>query len=352
MYSVGTLILRKIGFSLLFYQSVVSTSDFKENNITFVVYGERYCTPIVLVVGTVGQQQCMKECLSRPALCGGINYKKKHLLCELVNSTEKTEGSLDYIRMPFDQAKLMDGCRSCLVDQRCVLLSSNRSHCVKDQGNLNDCAFLHTSSPHVSNGVYIMNIPVLGRVSVFCEMEMDGGGWTVFQRRLDGSENFDRTWTEYRNGFGDLRSEFWLGNDKLYYLLSQGAYEMRMDMSDFDNETRYVKYRNIAIGSETTKYVMSIFGYSGDTDDCFAQGSLPINGMKFSTKDQDNDLDSRNCAKTFHSGWWHSTCHCSNPNGLYLGGPTQVHGKGITYARFKGNKYSLKSIQIMVRRVG
>lgn len=33
----------------------------------------------------------------------------------------------------------------------------------------------------------------------------------MFQKRQDGSEDFYRTWTEYKNGFGKLRSEFWLG---------------------------------------------------------------------------------------------------------------------------------------------
>jgi hypothetical protein len=33
----------------------------------------------------------------------------------------------------------------------------------------------------------------------------------VFQRRLDGSTDFFRGWAHYKNGFGKLRREFWLG---------------------------------------------------------------------------------------------------------------------------------------------
>lgn len=56
------------------------------------------------------------------------------------------------------------------------------------------------------NGVYrVTPDPRNGTFEVFCDMESYGGGWTVIQQRLDGSVSFNRTWTEYKKGFGSLR---------------------------------------------------------------------------------------------------------------------------------------------------
>ncbi|XP_061170778.1 ficolin-2-like [Saccostrea echinata] len=320
----------------------------------FQIAGERYVGPVVGFVRTAGHRQCIKECLTRPASCRGVNYKKIHLHCEIVSSINETELSANYIRIPLNPHTVhKPECLSCSLGEKCITLTSNKSFCAKD--NIpNDCAAIHCLSPYLPSGLYRLTIPALGHVTVFCEMEADGGGWTVFQRRVDGSEDFNRTWAEYRNGFGNLTREFWLGNKKLSRLLSQGSYEMRMDMGDFDNQTRYIKYSSMTLGDEASKYAISLSGFSGDVADCFLTGvsNALINNMKFTTVDQDNDLRSgENCAILFKSGWWHNACHCSNPNGLYQGGDTTIFAQGIVYEPWRTYYYSLKSMRLMVRRV-
>ena len=62
------------------------------------------------------------------------------------------------------------------------------------------------------NGPYVINPPDgLGSFEVYCDLEAKNEGWTVFQRRLDGSMDFFRNWTDYEHGFGDVRGEYWLG---------------------------------------------------------------------------------------------------------------------------------------------
>lgn len=70
-----------------------------------------------------------------------------------------------------------------------------------------------------------------------------GGGWTVIQRRVDGSVSFDRSWRDYRDGFGDLQSEFWLGNDHIHDLSSQGDYILRIDLEDWSNKHKHAIYQ-------------------------------------------------------------------------------------------------------------
>ena len=152
-------------------------------------------------------------------------------------------------------------------------------------------------------------------MQVFCDMDTDGGGWIVFQRRKDGSVDFYRNWVDYE-GFGDLNGEFWLGLSKIHRLTQDGTdYTLRGDLEDFENETRYAKYSTFNIGDSTTNYTITVGGYSGDAGDSLGYH----NGTKFSTKDRDNDVYSGiNCAVTYSGAWWYHSCYYSNLNGLYL----------------------------------
>ncbi|XP_052106208.1 ficolin-1-like isoform X5 [Mytilus californianus] len=93
-----------------------------------------------------------------------------------------------------------------------------------------DCSDLDRK--HLRSGVYKISPEGRAGFNVYCDMETDGGGWTVFQRRQDGKVDFYRGWTEYVKGFGDVKTEFWLGNDKLNDLTSKGNYELRVDLVD------------------------------------------------------------------------------------------------------------------------
>ena len=94
-------------------------------------------------------------------------------------------------------------------------------------------------------------------------MTTDGGGWTVFQRRLDGSVDFYRGWQDYKRGFGTLYGEHWLGLGKLHRMTASQTHELRIELEDFSGNTRFALYSNVSIGSESDKYRLRIGAFSG-----------------------------------------------------------------------------------------
>ena len=185
-------------------------------------------------------------------------------------------------------------------------------------------------------------------------METDGGGWTVFQRRQDGSIDFNRNWADYERGFGNLSGEFWLGLSKVHRLTRYGIHTLRVRLGDFENNTAYAQYSTFSIGDCLTKYKLNVGGYSGTAGDGLISDSNPAHnhsGMKFSTKDNDNDKWSGSCLTYYKGAWWFNSCLQSNLNAPYHpnGGPVSAF-TGVVWYDWKGSSYSLKFTEMKVRR--
>ncbi|CAH2316451.1 Ficolin (collagen fibrinogen domain containing) 1 [Pelobates cultripes] len=183
-------------------------------------------------------------------------------------------------------------------------------------------------------------------LKVLCDMHTDGGGWIVFQRRWDGSMDFFRDWKSYKNGFGSRLNEFWLGNDNIHMLTSAVARELRIDLVDFESTKYYAKYSSFKILEESQNYTLLLGGFvNGNAGDSLTYH----NNMKFSTKEQDNDENSGNCAEHLNAGWWYRDCYHSNLNGLYLSGQHETTKHGISWRSAKGLNYSFKFVEMKLR---
>jgi len=189
-----------------------------------------------------------------------------------------------------------------------------------------DCGAIKQANPDAKCGIYSITVPGQSSpIQVYCDMVTSGGGWTIFQRRKDGSEKFDRTWADYANGFGKLDGEFWLGNEYLAALTGTKPYRLRVDLQHPSGAQVWAEYNDFKISGAATKYTLSFadcsyFGNAGNglTGAVHVPASPTHNGMKFSTPDQDNDsYGAGNCAKDFNSGWWFNICHSVNLNGQY-----------------------------------
>ena len=177
-------------------------------------------------------------------------------------------------------------------------------------------------------------------------METDGGGWVVFQRRMNGVVDFYRPWADYLKGFGDLNGEFWLGLHNIHRLTRAASTTLRVDLGDFEGGKRYAIYSTFRVLDSSRKYMLIIGGYSGNAGDSMGGH----NGLNFTTFDEDNDLATDgNCADYNKGAWWYSACHSSNLNGQYLSGPQTSYADGINWAHWRGHYYSLETTEMKLR---
>jgi len=220
-----------------------------------------------------------------------------------------------------------------------------------------DCAAIYSNKQaegeQPASSVYVISPKEGERFKVYCDMDNDGGGWTVIQRRGDYPQqfNFYRDWNEYKAGFGPLQRDFWLGNDKISILTNQDVYKLRIDLEDFAGQKRYAEYSGFRVADESDKYRMTFDSFlGGDAGDSFSYHK----DMPFTTKDRDNDQSTRygNCAQTFKGGWWYNDCHESNLNGLYLRGdhPNQW-AQGVNWKKFRDFTHSMKKADMKIRPV-
>ena len=202
---------------------------------------------------------------------------------------------------------------------------------------------------HRTNGVYKVYLPRSPARSVYCYMEGEGGCWMAFQRRFDGSVDFHtKLWKDYKNGFGDGKGEYWLGNDMLHDITRSGSYDLYVIAKDFNDENQYKRFGGFTIGSEATKYRFHYEsvcpGYS--PHNLFVLSLI----MKFSTADQDNDMHATlNCAESFKGGWWFTECHSDHMNGQYSYTAECPYATGLHWHSWQNGYKCLKETMLLIK---
>ena len=188
------------------------------------------------------------------------------------------------------------------------------------------------------------------------------------QRRMDGSVNFDRSWNDYKNGFGSLevctlsmhvvyttvtilpsQGEHWLGLDTIH-LLTQSAYNpkgvgLRVELGDFKGVFKYADYSFFVVLTEDLNYTMLLNGFNGTAGNSLGDH----NSMQFSTKDHDNDLLSfKNCARDLKGGWWFTGCYSAFLNGPYTPLQEPTNPIQISWRQFNSNQSTMRWTEMML----
>ncbi|XP_067939064.1 microfibril-associated glycoprotein 4-like [Watersipora subatra] len=179
-----------------------------------------------------------------------------------------------------------------------------------------DCQELYNRGVRCQ-GVYLIKPLHAGDepFSVWCDF-IDDHGWTVIQKRVNGLVNFNKNWTDYQAGFGDIEGEYWLGLDKIHALTRLNN-QLHIFLKAANGTSKFGIWSSFYVNDIADGYrlMISNAGYEGSLD----SSSLSYNnGMKFSTPDRDNDgHSSYNCAAGYTGAWWFKNCLQSQLNGVY-----------------------------------
>ncbi|PNJ31476.1 ANGPT2 isoform 4 [Pongo abelii] len=217
----------------------------------------------------------------------------------------------------------------------------------EEQISFRDCAEVFKSG-HTTNGIYTLTFPnSTEEIKAYCDMEAGGGGWTIIQRREDGSVDFQRTWKEYKVGFGNPSGEYWLGNEFVSQLTNQQRYVLKIHLKDWEGNEAYSLYEHFYLSSEELNYRIHLKGLTGTAGKI---SSISQPGNDFSTKDADHDKCICKCSQMLTGGWWFDACGPSNLNGMYYPQRQNTNKfNGIKWYYWKGSGYSLKATTMLIR---
>ncbi|XP_004865465.1 angiopoietin-related protein 4 isoform X2 [Heterocephalus glaber] len=185
---------------------------------------------------------------------------------------------------------------------------------------------------------------------VTCQMASDGG-WTVIQRRQDGSVDFNQPWEAYKAGFGDPQGEFWLGLEKMHRLAGGRGSRLAVQLRDWEGYAQSLQFP-VRLGGEDTDYSLQLT--APVASELGAASTAPSGlSLPFSTWDHDHGLRSDlKCAKSLSGGWWFGTCGHSNLNGQYFRSvprQRQQRKKGIFWKTWRGRYYPLQSTTMLMQ---
>ncbi|XP_052818070.1 microfibril-associated glycoprotein 4-like [Mya arenaria] len=266
-------------------------------------------------------------------------------------------------------------CRKITAGELFLFSTTTHPHCACFSGNSVNAAFVEnangdgvygqllTSYPYdclatfnagqTADGVYTIQ-PMGGEPTTFW-CDMTNGGWTVIQRRMDGSENFERLWADYAAGFGSREAEYWLGLNNIHRLTTKSSSFMEAWPGE-PVMTHFETYSNFSVGSEATNFTLYVDSFIESNNSFVSRIVGKQSGRPFSTVDREaENIGNKNCSWLTRGPWWHAhDCFPLSLNGVYFVGGTYSTTRwlyeGIEWFKLWEYTYSLKTSVMKIKR--
>uniref|UniRef100_A0A8D0AWL3 Fibrinogen gamma chain n=1 Tax=Salvator merianae TaxID=96440 RepID=A0A8D0AWL3_SALMN len=323
------------------------------------------------------QEERIPSPSTQPNVIPGFTQKSREIIDEIIRY-ENTIVNHESTIQELSNILILNNNKIQLLKQKTAQLEAQCQQPCRDTVQIQeltgrDCQDIANKGARQSGLYFIKPLKAKEQFLVYCEIDSLGNGWTVIQRRLDGSEDFKKNWVQYKEGFGHLspndKTEFWLGNEKIHAITTQTTipYALRIDLEDWSGQSSHADYAHFKLGNEEDKYrlIYTFFvgGDAGDAFDGFDFGDdasdkyfTSHNGMHFSTFDRDNDKFDGNCAEQDGSGWWMNRCHAGHLNGKYYKGGSYTekdsgpngYDNGIIWATWRSRWYSMKKTAMKI----
>lgn len=199
------------------------------------------------------------------------------------------------------------------------------------------------------NGAYLVKPKhAMEAFPVFCERS-GSNDYTVIQRRVNHKMDFNISWKRYKEGFGSVNRNFWLGFDQILTLMNNQTVELEVGLTcDLDTRGSFAletfQLDDLSIAGEEHEYEIQLpipgTTPGSQSEEEIRSSLLGLAGRPFSTHDRDSS--SPGCRNTTSGGWWLDTqCDFGNLNAPFTEYGLDSNNNSLWYITWRSGGFEI-----------